>query len=419
MINGCTLLIPAEILREFGPFDEALRCSQDYDLWYRILAQYEFFHQPEVLIRYRIHPGQGTNTSLAAAEGDVLWKAMLASRNEVERAQMFGSTARYFESLSKFLDATPYQEAAAYSHARAIDSGADVLVSVVIPFWNEIEQTLRAVRSALDQTHHRVEVMLVNDGSTEDIAPLIALEETEPRLRLLHQVNAGPDAARNRALGFVLGDYIAFLDADDRFLPNKIERQLYQMQQNGALFSHTSHYIDYPGRATGFGQRHSGDFTGACYPRIIGTCPIALSTVMLHRSLVDEGFAFPIGLRAGENMLAWVDLATRYMLLGIDEPLSIAEWSDNCAALNPFRQVLELSGVVETLERHPIHSRQRGEIEKLRQAIRAMAQEWVAAGWQMDAMKMRDDRVNSTFGAHPDFPAGGTGRVWPAQDRAA
>ena len=108
MINGCTLLIPTEILREFGPFDETLRCTQDYDLWNRILARHEFFHQPEVLIRYRIHSGQGTNTPIATSEGNVLWKAMLASRNEVERAQMFGSTRRYFASLATFLDATPY-----------------------------------------------------------------------------------------------------------------------------------------------------------------------------------------------------------------------------------------------------------------------------------------------------------------------
>ena len=58
MINGCTLLIPRPILLEFGPFDESLRHTQDYDLWNRMLRKHEFLHQPEILVQYRVHPGQ-------------------------------------------------------------------------------------------------------------------------------------------------------------------------------------------------------------------------------------------------------------------------------------------------------------------------------------------------------------------------
>jgi len=69
-INGCTLFMPARILREFGPFNETLRY---YDLWNRILSRHEFFLQPRPLVKYRIHPGQGTNHPQAALEGDALW----------------------------------------------------------------------------------------------------------------------------------------------------------------------------------------------------------------------------------------------------------------------------------------------------------------------------------------------------------
>jgi glycosyltransferase involved in cell wall biosynthesis len=416
MINGCTLLIPVEILREFGPFDEALRCTQDYDVWNRILARHEFFHQTEVLIRYRVHPGQGTNTAVAASEGNVLWKSMLDSRSEVERVQMFGSTRRYFATLATFLDATPYQEAAAYAHARSPVAGADALVSVVIPVWNKVALTLRAVTSALEQPHRRVEVVLVDDGSTEVISALVQLAEMEPRLRLLRQANAGSAAARNRALSVVQGDYIALLGADDRFLPYKIQRQLDQMQRHGALFSHTSHYTDYPGGVQGLRLSHSGDFGGACYPRIIGVCPIALSTVMLHRSVVDGGFAFSNDLRTGEDRLAWIDLAMRYTLLGIDEPLSIVEWSNGCVVLDPAKQVLGLSGVVEVLERHPVHRRHSGEIGKLREAIRAVARDWVAVGRPIEAIKIPGNLVDVAF---PAFPAGGNGMALSALGRAA
>jgi glycosyltransferase involved in cell wall biosynthesis len=413
LINGCTVLIPAAIMREFGPFDEALRCAQDYDLWNRILARHEFFHQPEVLVRYRLHPGQGTHTPRAVSEGNAVWKAMLDSRSEVERAQMFGSTRGYFGSLATFLKETPYQEAAAYARARATDAGASVLVSVVIPFWNEVALALRAARSALDQTHHLVEIVLVDDGSTEDITSVAALAAADPRVRLLRQPNAGPAAARNSALGAAQGDYIAFLDADDQFLPQKIERQLDQMQHHGALFSHTSYYVAYHGRPQGLGLWHSGEVGGMCYPQIIGTCPIAMPTVMLHRLLVDEGFAFPIDLRVGEDVLAWIDLAMRHPLLGIDEPLSVVEWSDTSSALNQAKQVQGLSGIVEALEQHPVHRRHPVEINKLRRAIRAIAPDWVAAGREIDAATTRHDLVDAAYPTHPAFPPGANGKASP------
>jgi glycosyltransferase involved in cell wall biosynthesis len=411
MINGCTVLIPATIMREFAPFDETLRCAQDYDLWNRLLADHEFFHQPEVLVRYRIHPGQGSLTPLAVSEGNAVWTTMLDSRGEVERAQMFGSAQRYFTSLATFLDATPYQEAATHARTCAASAGSDVLVSVIIPFWNEVSLALRAAHSALDQTHRRVEIVLVDDGSTEDISPLAALAAAEPRVQLLRQANTGSAAARNLALGIVQGDYIAFLDADDRFLPHKIERQLEQMQQHGALFSHTSYYVTYPGRSRGLGLWRSGTFGGVCYPQILGGCPIAMPTVMLHRALVDEGFGFPANFRLGQDVLAWIDLAMRYTLLGIDEPLSIVEWSDDSAALHPTKQVLGLSGMVAALEQHPVHQSHRHEIENLRQAIRAYARIWVANDRQLQAVNTRLDMIEAAYSAHPAFPINGNGEA--------
>ena len=292
-------------------------------------------------------------------------------------------------------------------------------MSVVIPFWNKVALTLRAVRSALDQTHRQVEVVLVDDGSTEDIAPPAALAEIEPRLRLLRQANAGLGAARNQALYVVRGDYIAFLDSDDRFMPHKIERQLDRMQQNGAVFSHTSYYIDYPGGAHGLGLLRSGEFGGACYPRIIGMCPIARPTVMLHRSLVDEGFTFSVDPRTGEDVLTWIDLAMRFTLLGIDEPLSIVVWSDGSAALNLAKKASGLFSIVEALERHPIHRCHSGEIEKLRQSIQAIARDWVAAGRQIEAVRTEYKLVETAFPANLAFPAEGNGSVPPAQGRDA
>ena len=414
MINGCTLLIPVEILRTFGPFDEALRATQDYYLWNRILAEHEFFHQPEVLIRYRIHPGQGTHSARAVNEGDVLWEAILESRSEIERVQMFGSTKRYFTSLATFLDRTPYKKAAAYAHQQA-RRPVESLVSVVIPFYNEVELTVQAALSALNQTYAHIEVILVNDGSTDEVSPLEKMAQAEPRLRLLHKRNAGPGAARNTGLNAARGDYIAFLEADNRFFPHKIERQLGEMQEHGALFSHTSHYVAYPSESRRLGLRQSGMFGGACYPKIISGCPIATPTVMIHRSLVDEGFEFPVDGSIGEDVLAWIGLAMRYTLLGIDEPLSVVEWSEGRAALQTKKQVSRLSYLIESLERHPVHSRHASQIAALREAVKSISHRWIEVGRDLDAIGRLEFLIEDTSRPRPEFPLNGTGRAGPFQ----
>jgi glycosyltransferase involved in cell wall biosynthesis len=412
MINGCTLLIPTELLRAFGPFDEALRATQDYDVWNRILAEYEFFHQPEVLVRYRVHADQGTHSARAVSEGDVLWETMLESRSEIQRAQMFGSTKRYFMSLAAFLDDTPYKKAAAYAHVQA-QRRRDSLVSVVIPFWNEVGLAAQAALSALNQTYTHIEVILVNDGSSDAVAPLEKISRAEPRLRLLHQRNAGAGAARNAGLNAARGDYIAFLDADDKFLPYKIERQVGEMQECGALFSHTSYYVTYPSMTGRLCLRQSGAFGGVCYPNIISNCPIATSTVMIHRSLVDEGFDFPSDHLAAKNALAWIEVAMRYTLLGVDEPLSVVECSDESTAAQAKQQVSRLSGLIEHLERHRVHSRHASQIAALREALKSISRRWTRAGCDLNAIGHREGEIEYTSKLRTEFPRDGTGRANP------
>ncbi len=99
------------------------------------------------------------------------------------------------------------------------------LVSVLIPAYNAERTVAETVTSALDQTHPRVEVIVVDDGSTD--GTLEALRPFEARgVRVIAQENAGACAARNRALAEARGDYLQYLDADDLLSPDKIERAL-------------------------------------------------------------------------------------------------------------------------------------------------------------------------------------------------
>lgn len=99
------------------------------------------------------------------------------------------------------------------------------LVSVIIPAYNACRFVCTAVESALAQTHQRVEVIVVDDGSTDDTTEVLA--SFGNRIRWVSQVNRGPAAARNTGLALASGEYVTFLDADDRFLADKLYRQLH------------------------------------------------------------------------------------------------------------------------------------------------------------------------------------------------
>lgn len=98
------------------------------------------------------------------------------------------------------------------------------LVSAIIPSYNRARVVCDAIESALSQTYHHMEVIVVDDGSTDDTQA--ALDRFGDRIRRITQKNAGPSAARNHGVAIARGEFVAFLDSDDLWLPPKIERQV-------------------------------------------------------------------------------------------------------------------------------------------------------------------------------------------------
>ena len=106
------------------------------------------------------------------------------------------------------------------------------LVSVIIPTYNRASLLPAAIASVLGQTYSNVELIVVDDGSTDGTQHL--LEGYGDRLRWISQPNAGPAVARNRGLSIARGDILAFLDSDDQWLPTKLERQVASLEEAGS-----------------------------------------------------------------------------------------------------------------------------------------------------------------------------------------
>jgi len=113
--------------------------------------------------------------------------------------------------------------------------GPETFVSVIVPAWNAEETLLETLESAAAQTHRNLEILIVDDGSTDRTGDIAAgFCASEPRALLLRQDHRGLAAARNRAIDEAKGDYIAPLDADDLWHAQKIERQLQTFAESPA-----------------------------------------------------------------------------------------------------------------------------------------------------------------------------------------
>ena len=116
MINGITLLIPRKAFEDAGYFDIDLKCSQDYDLWFRMLLNgYHFHHIARILAKSRIHDNQSSNTSpLMNKEGNDLWIKIVKNYPLQDKIRVFGNDYNFYKEMTLFLSSQPYKKAAKY-----------------------------------------------------------------------------------------------------------------------------------------------------------------------------------------------------------------------------------------------------------------------------------------------------------------
>lgn len=196
-----------------------------------------------------------------------------------------------------------------------------VTVSAVVPTRNRARRTLRAVRSILAQSRPVDELVVVDDGSSDDTVAVLRREL--PQLRVLRQEHAGVSAARNHGIRETRGRWIAFLDSDDEWLPTKIDRQLAAIAStDGAVLCHTDEIWMRGGRQVNPGRRHAKDGEDL-FVRSLELCLISPSSVMLRRSLLDEVGMFDESLPACEDYDLWLRVLRRHPALFVDEPLLV------------------------------------------------------------------------------------------------
>jgi len=197
-----------------------------------------------------------------------------------------------------------------------------VSISVIIPTWNRADTVVRAIQSVLAQTLPPLEVLVCDDGSTDD---------TEARVRALGDVRVkwvtGPRAGRpaiprNRGIASAKGDWLAFLDSDDFWLPEKLEKQIKSVLASRNLASCSDAWRIVPGEE---GRRPllGGEDRALTFDSLILDNRVICSSACIHRSLIAkiEGFPEAANLRAVEDFALWLRILQLTHFDYISEPL--------------------------------------------------------------------------------------------------
>jgi glycosyltransferase involved in cell wall biosynthesis len=163
------------------------------------------------------------------------------------------------------------------------------LVSVVIPVYNGSAYLRRAIESVLEQTYQAIEVVVVDDGSVDDSAQIIA--SYGPRLKPIHQQNAGVSQARNAGIRAAHGEFVAFLDQDDWWLPTKVAKQVKVFRQDDEFgLAHTGVAFYHEPSDTLVGRPNALRpelLVGRCYERLLLGNAILNSSVMVRKSVLN------------------------------------------------------------------------------------------------------------------------------------
>ncbi len=191
-------------------------------------------------------------------------------------------------------------------------------LSIIIPAFNRCEFLNRALKSVFSQTFSDYEVIVIDDGSTDDTAEMVQKNYTQ--VRYCFQTNKGVSASRNKGLELAKGHWIAFLDSDDEWLPQKLEKQISLLKaEPDYKICHTEEiWVRNGGRVNQMKKhRKTG---GWIFPQCLPLCAMSPSSILIHHSVFDSIGNFDTSLPACEDYDLWLRITAKYPVLYLEEP---------------------------------------------------------------------------------------------------
>lgn len=199
-------------------------------------------------------------------------------------------------------------------------------LSVIIPTYNRKQKTLEAIQSVIAQNFPDIEIIVVDDGSTDGTADFLRLQNLP--ITIISKQNGGVSSARNVGTDWANGEYIAFLDSDDLWLPGKVQAQLeYFDEHSNAKVVYTDQYIQIDGQnleQTRFERQTPKNKLSL--PAFVDLTPIHISTVLVKREVFTTIGNFDESLQVHEDSEFFNRVSERYNLDFIEKVLGVYRW---------------------------------------------------------------------------------------------
>ena len=227
------------------------------------------------------------------------------------------------------------------------------MVSVIIPVYNAGKYIGNTIESALNQTYKKITLVIVDDCSTDKSKNIIDeyIKHNNNIIYHLNSNNTGAAVARNKALEIANGRYVAFLDSDDLWFPEKIQRQLALMSNNNVGFCYTAYeMIDDEGRLI---REKIKILEKTEYKHLLKRTMISTPTVLLDRQLIGN-VEMPLR-RTGQDYAYWLLLLRKIgVAYGIDEALVQVRRRKNSLSKNKIQNVRDVWSIQTKFENIPL-----------------------------------------------------------------
>ena len=222
-------------------------------------------------------------------------------------------------------------------------------VSIVVPVYNAGDYIAETIGSVLDQSYTDFELILVDDGSTDQSVGIIRDHLSDDRIRLMTNTKQkGAAGARNTGIEAANGRYIAFIDSDDLWLEDKLEKQIDFMRNKDAAFSFTGYeFADEHGKGTGKIVRVPETIT---YKEALKNTTIFTSTVMFDVSKLDRQDILMPYVKSEDTATWWKLLRSGVKAYGIDESLTLYRRVGVSLSSNKFEAIRRIWNLYRNVE---------------------------------------------------------------------
>ena len=213
------------------------------------------------------------------------------------------------------------------------------LISVIMPYYKKKSFIQDAVCSALNQTYKNIEIIIIyDDVNLTDLKYIMEIQKLDSRIKIIkNDYNMGAGLSRNIGILNSKGSYLAFLDSDDLWVDDKLEKLINFMKNNDASFSFTSYDV----------INIKNEFIKSkkipnkiIFKDLLSNCEIGLSTVMLDKNLINDDCKFP-NLKTKEDFVLWLKISKITDLHGIDTPLAKWRRLEDSLSSNTFQKMID------------------------------------------------------------------------------